>query len=280
MSPTEWSIDQEPPDPWDERGPAVLFTFDFDADELWRAKIAGDERWDNPSVRNRGKYGAETAVPRILELFERHDRSCTFFVPGRVAEDWPEAVQAIHEAGHEIGHHGYTHVNPASMDQEREEEEFARALDVFDDLIGDTPDGYRCPAGDMSELTLELPAEHGFDYDSSFKYREMPYRRENGLIEIPNDRAINDWPQWGFNYSPTLPYQSGITPNGPVFDSWNEEFEESFRRERLFVVTLHPQLIGMPGRMKRLEELLERAIEAGAWVTTCREVADHWQDVV
>jgi peptidoglycan/xylan/chitin deacetylase (PgdA/CDA1 family) len=264
-------------DRWGDRQPAVVFTFDLDADEVWRAKIARDERWDKPPIRERGRFGPEIAVPRILDVFERQDRRCTFFVPGRVAEDWPETVQAIHEAGHEIGHHGYSHVNPASLDPEREASEFARALDTFDDLLGETPVGYRCPAGDMSEQTLDLPAEHGMQYDSSFKHREMPYVHDNGLVEIPNDRAINDWPQWGFNYYPELPYQSGITPNGPVFESWHEEFRGSFRRGRLFVVTLHPQLVGMPGRMDRLEGLLEAMIDAGAWVTTCREVAAHWR---
>ncbi|RAW43909.1 hypothetical protein DQW50_17175 [Halorubrum sp. 48-1-W] len=52
------------------------------------------------------------AVPRLLQLFDRYEVPCTFFVPEKVAEDWPEIVRAIYE----IGHQGYRHVDPSNFD--------------------------------------------------------------------------------------------------------------------------------------------------------------------
>ena len=94
--------------------PAAAFTFDFDAEEVW---IGEDpENANRPGVLSQGTYGAKVAVPLILGLLERHGVTATFFVPGRVAERYPERVREILAAGHEIGHHGYTHTSPMNLD--------------------------------------------------------------------------------------------------------------------------------------------------------------------
>lgn len=270
--------------PWpDGHQSAAWFSFDLDADETWNLRIEGDPAWDKPPIATRGNYGPEVAVPRILDLFDRYDLECTFFVPGKVAEDWPAVVQRIHDAGHEIGHHGYRHVNPAEMSREAEAESVRRALDVFDDLLGETPTGYRSPAADLSANTLDLLAEHGLRYDSSFMDADRPYFHAAGdgrFVEIPFDWSLDDWPYFGFQMYPQLPYQSGIAPTGPVFDSWRAEFHGLHRRGGCFVLTMHPQLIGRAGRIDALESLIEDAVATGdTWITTGAEIADHWRAI-
>lgn len=257
---------------------AAIFTFDLDAEELWTMED-GDE-WDIPSVRARGEFAPKVAVPRILEVFRKYDLPCTFFIPGVVADRYPETVQRIHEEGHEIGHHGYSHTTPKNMSDEREEAEFVKAMEVFEDLIGEVPVGYRCAGGDLSEHTLSLLDEHGMRYDSSIKNNDIPYFRETSvgsLLEIPNELSLNDWPHWGFNYFPTLAYQSGITPNEPVFASWRGEFDGLYKRGRMFILTNHPQVIGRAGRVDGLEGLVQHVLATGdTWITTCAGVAEHW----
>lgn len=261
-------------------GCAATFTFDLDADEIWRVIREGNSGFDTPPVATRGRFGPETAVPRILDLFETYDRKCTFFVPGKVAEDYPETVQAIHEAGHELGHHGYTHTNPAAGSREEEEAELKRAMDVFDDLVGETPTGYRSPAGDLSDHTLDLLADLGMVYESSFIDDDLPYVHETAsgdLVEIPFSWALDDWPYFAFHMHPPLSSQSGITPAGPVFDGWTREYRGRRDRGRCFVLTMHPQLIGRAGRMDALERLLRTTVQdRDTWVTTCAAIADHW----
>ena len=69
--------------------------------------------------------------------------------------------------GHEIGHHGWTHVQPALLDPDQEEEEMIRANDAIKRLTGQTARGYRSPAWDLSPHTLEFLLKHGFHYESS-----------------------------------------------------------------------------------------------------------------
>lgn len=52
--------------------------------------------------------GAQS-TPRVLELLARHEAKATFFVIGEKAEQAPELIRAIVEAGHELGIHGYSH---------------------------------------------------------------------------------------------------------------------------------------------------------------------------
>jgi peptidoglycan/xylan/chitin deacetylase (PgdA/CDA1 family) len=85
-------------------------------------------------VLSQGTYGAKVAVPLILEMLERQGLRQTFFVPGRVGERHPQRVRAIIEAGHELGHHGYTHTSPAKLSPHDEEQELIRGLEVLREL--------------------------------------------------------------------------------------------------------------------------------------------------
>ncbi|UTF55652.1 polysaccharide deacetylase family protein [Natronosalvus rutilus] len=265
--------------PAGKRAAAVL-TFDLDANELWRVKRENDSEWDKPPIRNRGEFGPKVGVPRILELLDRYDLRATFFVPGKVAENWPDTIQAIHDAGHEIGHHGYTHTNPATATASEEKKDVKRAMDVFDDLIGDTPVGYRSPAADLGDNTLEILADNGIVYESSFIDSDMPYVHDvdgTDLVEIPFEWSLDDWPYFGFQMYPPLPYQSGISTTSEVFDSWTREFEGQYKRGRCFMLTMHPQIIGRAGRIDALEELVQTMIQTGdTWITTGKDLAEYW----
>jgi peptidoglycan/xylan/chitin deacetylase (PgdA/CDA1 family) len=259
---------------------AALFTFDLDATESWRTRAERDDAWDTPPIQRRGRYGPEVAVPRIVETLDRYDVSATFFVPGKVAEQFPEAVHEIHEGGHELALHGYTHTNPARLPPEEEEAELVRAIEVFEDMVGETPIGYRSPAGDFSNHSFDILARNGVRYDSSLKDDDYPYPLddEGRIVELPDTWYLDDFPYYGFNMYPQIAYQSGIEPDGAVFDTYRREFDGIYRRGRLFNLILHPQLV-RSGRLDRLEELLQRALSTGdTWVTTARAVADHWHE--
>ncbi len=48
-------------------------------------------------------------TPQVLALLSKHRAKATFFVIGRKAEQHPHLIQAIVEAGHELGLHGHAH---------------------------------------------------------------------------------------------------------------------------------------------------------------------------
>jgi len=58
------------------------------------------------------------------------------------------------------------------MNDEEEKEDFERANKVFRDLLVETSVGYRAPAGDMSDRTLNRLVDMGFEYESTMLDRE------------------------------------------------------------------------------------------------------------
>ena len=66
-------------------------------------------------------------MPRILELLEREGLPATFFVPGHTAESFPAETESILAAGHEVGHHSYSHVDPSTQEPDEERADMERA---------------------------------------------------------------------------------------------------------------------------------------------------------
>src|SRR5690625_4875536 len=101
----------------------------------------------------------KVAIPRILDIFKQYDIKQTFFVPAWCIEQYPETVELIQEAGHEIAHHGYLHEHPNSLTKEEERYWLQRSTDVIKNFTGRRPVGYRAPSYKFSKHTADLLAE-------------------------------------------------------------------------------------------------------------------------
>ncbi|WP_431269812.1 polysaccharide deacetylase family protein [Dankookia sp. P2] len=128
---------------------AVMLTFDFDAETLWMARDPENAR--RPGILSQGKYGAKVGVPKILETLEDAAVPATFFIPGWTVENHTGRCEMILKAGHEIGHHSYSHEWIALDDTAKEVEEMERGLHALKSRLGVVPKGYRSPAGETSE---------------------------------------------------------------------------------------------------------------------------------
>ena len=99
-------------------------------------------------------------------MLDRLGLRTTFFIPGWVAETWPDVARSVRDAGHEIGHHGYLHESVRGVDEATEVSYLERGLAALDEVLGVRPIGYRAPSWDMNFRTPGLLARHGFRYDS------------------------------------------------------------------------------------------------------------------
>ncbi len=196
---------------------AFALTLDFDAEEVWIG--ANPDNAHRPGVLSQGRYGARVGVPLVLDLLDRLQVPATFFVPGRVAERHPERVRDVVAAGHELAHHGYTHTHPGRLAPEQEAAEFARALEVLRGFGADVV-GYRSPAWDFSEATMDLLLEHRMLYSSNLMDDVRPYRHPNGVAELPVQWILDDAPHfWFSNADWTKPIRSARE----VLEIWQEE---------------------------------------------------------
>ena len=140
----------------------VCLTFDFDAISGFIARGQTTATW-----LSRGEFGARVGAPRLLALFRKYGIPTSWYVPGHTIETFPSAMKSVVEAGHEIGHHGWTHRPPAGLTREQEEAELVRGNEAIRRISGRTARGYRSPSWDLSPHSVELMINYGFDYDSS-----------------------------------------------------------------------------------------------------------------
>jgi peptidoglycan/xylan/chitin deacetylase (PgdA/CDA1 family) len=153
---------------------------------------------------------------------------------------------------------------------------------VLEDITGEKPIGYRAPAADLSENTLDLLHEYDLIYDSSMMGDDLPFTlktKKKDIIELPIRWMLDDWPFFGFNYFPALEYQSGIDSHRKVYEIWADEFEAVYEEGLYFMLAMHPQLIGVPSRAKMLENLIEfMKLKQDIWFATPSEIAAFWKE--
>jgi peptidoglycan-N-acetylglucosamine deacetylase len=254
----------------------VALTFDFDAESSWLASAAAS----GPSALSRGAYGANEGVPRILKLLDEFAIPATFFVPGDTADRHSEIVKRIVAAGHEIGHHGYLHEPPHLLTPQQERSVLERGLEALA-RHGVKPVGYRSPGGEVSALTYPLLLEYGFRYDSSQVGRDTPYwvevdGRPTELVEVPFAWELTDSAHFFFAFGPT--YMAGMSAPSKVEEIWWGDFDGAYKDHGIFVLTLHPEVMGRRHRMALLERTIRHMLEfSGTRFTQMRGIADSFR---
>jgi peptidoglycan-N-acetylglucosamine deacetylase len=263
----------------------VCIGFDFDA-------VSGfiSRGLTTPTPMSRGEFGP-VAIPRILDLLKRYEVPATFFVPGHTIETYPSESHLVAEAGHEIGHHGWTHVPPSDMSREQEEDGLVRANENIRKLTGKFARGYRSPSWDLSPHSVELLLKHNFIYESSMMGNDyMPYRvrkgdvvtldqpmkfgQETPLIELPISWTLDDYPHFEFLRTKTTILQGLMNANS-VLDNWINDYVymQRFVDWGVLSYTFHPFVIGRGHRMLVLEKLLKTLKEGGVEFCTMETAA-------
>jgi len=113
---------------------------------------------------------------KILDLLSEKSVNGTFFILGQVAEKFPALVKDIANRGHEVGVHGYNHLQFFRMTPEEAYGELSSARKLIEDLTGTRVFGHRAPAFSITPETkwgLDVIAEAGFVYDSSIMPAKM-----------------------------------------------------------------------------------------------------------
>lgn len=256
---------------------AVMVTFDFDG-ELLRRSVIG-KRSIGFSDTSRGQYGPDEGLKRCLDMLERQQLQTTFFVPGRMAEMYPEHVAKIVAAGHELAYHGYEHEATVYMPAAEEEANMAQSEDLLAHFAGCNPVGYRGPLDLLPNCALELMDKRGYLYNSTLKDCDWAYVHEGtGIVELPTEPSLDDFSFFYFSYAD----EATITCSYPVeyvYEIWRDNFDELAEEgDKVFVLKLHPQLIGRASRVRMLERFIEYMRAQGAWLATCREVAQYVKD--
>ena len=254
-------------------GARCCVSLSFDADHETIPLRDGDA---SPMRISQGQYGSRSGMPRIRALLQRHQIPASFFYPAVSALLHPDEVRGVAADGHEIGIHSWIHELNTKLDHATERDLSFRAADVLGRLAGRTPVGMRTASWDFSPFTLDIIREMGLLYDSSLMADDDPYEitadgTPTGVVELPPEWIRDDAPYFGFQrHSAIRPH----TPPSGVEEIFRAEFEGAYAEGGLFLLTMHPHIIGHRSRIALLDRLITHMKKIGSvWFATHEQTA-------
>ena len=107
---------------------------------------------DGPSGRN---------TEALLKMLEEKEVKATFFLCGYRMETYPQLVEELSAAGHELGVHGYSHTCFDVLCREELQKELLGTADQIREFGGTQPVLLRPPCGAWNESVRETAREAG-----------------------------------------------------------------------------------------------------------------------
>jgi len=164
---------------------------------------------------------------RLLEIFDHAGVRATFFVLGWVAEQFPDLISRIAQAGHELASHSYDHGLVYHKTPEVFRADLRRAAAAIESAAGVKVEGFRAPTFSITERSLwalDTLISEGYTFDSSIypirhdRYGIPAWPRHvhrvgcasGSLWELPGSTIRHlgiNVPMGGGGYFRLLPYQ-------------------------------------------------------------------------
>ena len=178
--------------------------------------------------------------------------------------------------------HGWIHERLPLLNDEKEEQRLLNlSIETLQKMTGKRPVGYRAPSWKFSKWTMGQVKAAGFLYDSSLMASDDPCEllldgKPTGVVELPIERILDDAPYFGGNADGSMPSVSG------VYEVFQSEFDVAYEEGGLYLLTMHPHLIGHRSRVALLERLVQYEAQARRVVRDPRTdrascQADDWQ---
>ncbi len=254
---------------------AAILSFDLDGE----AGIvqANPQNAENLCLLSWARYGTKVGLPRILDLLRAKQVRASFFVSCHSAQLYPQLVKCISSEGHEIGVHGYLNRDLSASELEQQEAALVSTIEMVEKLTGRKVLGYRAPSCSMNLDTPALIARHQLLYDSSLMDDDRPYilpTAAGNLAEIPLSWTNNDWQHFGTQVEQSNGCGAITKTCQQVLQLWQEEFAGIYHYGGVFVLRLHPEIIGRPAQLLLLEKLIDyMRMHSGVWFTTGEQIA-------
>lgn len=226
-----------------------------------------------------GRYGTNRGAERLLAVLADRGLRSSWFLPSRNAETHASLTAEVAAAGHEIAVSGLALEDFGTLGLADQRRCVVAARERIEQRHGVRAVGFRPGRGDAHPALADLLRADGFTWSSQLRGDDLPITLPCGLVELPHHHELDDAAYFAFNLDPPMPAGSPrIAPIGEVYDNWSAEFAAYADEELLFVLDLHPELIGTPARAAMLGDLLDQVVDSGVRVATGADLAAWWID--
>jgi len=219
-------------------------------------------------------YGTRIGFYRLLDAFAKAGVTVSVATNSAIAERYPQVIADIMAAGHEIIAHSTdmngTIATGLPIDDERAL--IAASLDTLERVSGTRPTGWLSIARSQSWNTPDLLREAGVRYCCDWVNDELPWRFNNGLINLPLNHELSD--------------RQIIATHQQSAESFAEQMIDAFDwlsaeartlGGRMLPIHVTPYILGLPYRIDAFERLLADLVgREEAWFAPAETIIDAW----
>jgi len=222
------------------------------------------------------EYGNRTGIFRVLDVLDRYQIRAGVAVNALAAERYPYLIEQFKKRKYEFVAHGHSanRMITSKMSEAEEKAEIAEAIAAIEKAAGLAPKGWLGQDYGESQRTPQLLADAGLDYVIDWPNDDQPYPMKVGkkFVSMPNQPEWDDVQQLWLRRIATPRYPDLV---GEAFELLHHEGGQVFN------LSIHPWLMGMPHRIKYLDEALRRIERFGnVWQATPGEIAQHYIDTM
>ncbi len=109
--------------------------------------ISFDAAWGNEDTQT------------LIDILEQYGVRTTFFVVGDWVDRYPESVQALAEAGHEVMNHSSSHAHFSKLSSAEIRRDITACNDKIEAVTGRRPTLFRCPYGEYDDHVISAVNE-------------------------------------------------------------------------------------------------------------------------
>jgi peptidoglycan/xylan/chitin deacetylase (PgdA/CDA1 family) len=257
---------------------AVVFTIAYESWADGRVPALGP--MGNPlppgvpdlQARSWGRYGRREGIHRLARILGNHDVKATVMASGVLAEQAPETLRMLADAGHDLCAHSYSQdVLPGALTAEEERDEVERCVRLLTEASGQRPRGWMSPRGTPSERTGQLLVDAGLDWHGDCFDADLAYLEQHdggSLVAIPFAMEVNDLP---------VCLKNGNPPR-TLLDVYRDTVAWSTANEPGLTqidVTVHAHYFGRPAGAWVYDAIIAEAkANPEVWIGTRSEIAD------
>jgi len=107
-------------------------------------------------------YWGTEYLTDMLDILDKYNVKCTFFVGGQWVEKEPEMLKKIYDKGHEIGNHGYFHKDQEYLDYSQNYDEIKVNHELVKTTLGIDMELFAPPSGSFNKATIQASKELGY----------------------------------------------------------------------------------------------------------------------
>ncbi|MBE0360534.1 MULTISPECIES: polysaccharide deacetylase family protein [Pseudoalteromonas] len=200
------------------------------------------------------QYGMNEGIPRLLDLWDKHNIKVTSHMVGRAVELNPMLAKEVVTRGHEASGHGQTWTPQYSMTAEQERASYIKSANIIEEITGTRPVGFNAFWMRHSKNTLSILQNLGFIYHIDDLSRDEPsYTPVNGkpFVVVPYTFRNND----------IVRYSGSTAMTGKAYlqelkDEFDVLYSEGKTRRRIMSISAHDRVAGTPARVKALDDFI------------------------